>query len=778
MADERSYRTSALEGFAILALVITFLLRYSPFLASRLLFGPFLDNVHIYGPIFSEVSRLSLSGAVPYYLPDIGTGFPVFESPHFSILYPLYFFGVLNYGGPVASLYTLTHLALLHILVFYTSLYVLLRCATVPPWAAYIGASVGMLARNTEIYASWITITASYAWLPLVLAGGVLLLRFPGKACGILVFSIAAGLLALASPSQSVIHAALSCLILFAAGIAWFCLQRRFAEVWRLAWSLAVCSGITFGLAGAAILPMYIATGEMIRHVGAGAAVIGHAHIPWKSFNLHQLNLSQAAGIVIKPTWISIVGSPYVGPLGVIGTLLTGIYFRRLDPLLRMLVVVFGAIALYGLLSGFGTNLGLAYLNFHLPFIDRIREAGRHLVLFVIGISFLSGLGYGLLARRLKEYEERRNARLLIAPAVLTLAFAGIILWELLSNGQGRSPTGFWMLALAPILFVLGRFSRISRYKDLILAALLVSTAAMVIPVRGFPVSQSDFVKPSNLLSHRVLQSMATEIDASDYRIDFRDSGFDNRFWAMNASYYTIRTFYNQLTPQPHGQFHFMLLTNVPHLRAMMGARYVLCGPDNSPTGTDAKQIWEMEGYRLYENPRPMGRLTLLHRVAGFAENREKFVNKIRSGFDYLSEAYVDHAQFKKVGQFLASSQMLPPAASHIVKVVDQPNLSYSTVESDSASLLVLNEWFTPAWKVRVNGQKQPVLRVNQWQTGVLLDAGKNRVEFEYRPTLFRILMILNRITILLLLLFVIFAVVRKIRAKRFHPSLPKPNTT
>ena len=257
----------------LFALVITFLLRYAPFLASHLLFGPFIDNVHIYGPIFSEVSRLASSGAVPYYLPNIGTGFPVFESPHFSILYPFYFFGLVNYGGPLASLYTLTNLTLLHIFVFYLNLYVLLRCATITPWASYIGASVGMLARNTELYASWITITASYAWLPLVLAGGVLLLRFPGKAPGILVFSIAAGLLALASPSQPVIHAALVCLILFATGIAWLCLQRRFADVWRVAWSLVVCSGIAFGLAGVAILPMYLATGEMIRHIGAGAAV-------------------------------------------------------------------------------------------------------------------------------------------------------------------------------------------------------------------------------------------------------------------------------------------------------------------------------------------------------------------------------------------------------------------------------------------------------------------------------------------------------------------------
>jgi hypothetical protein len=768
MTNARSQHRGALDSFAVLALVITFLLRYAPFLASHLLFGPFTDNVYIYGPIFSEVSRLALSGAVPYYLPNIGTGFPMFESPHFSILYPFYFFGSLNYGGPLPSLYTLTNLTLVHIFVFYVNLYVLLRCATITPWASYIGASVGMLARNTEVYAGWLMITAPYAWLPLVLAGGVLLLRFPGKAGGIVVFSVAAGLLALASASQPVIHATLICLILFAAGIAWMCLHRRFADAWRVAWSVMVCAGIAFGLAGAAILPMYIAMGEMIRHIGAGAGatghVLGHAHIPWENFNVRQLTVDQVTGIVVRPTWISIVGSPYVGPLGLIGALLTGIYFRRLDPFLRMLAVAFGIIALYGLLSGFGTNLGLAYVNFHLPFINRIREAGRHLVLFVIGASFLSGLGYSLLAGRLEQYKEGRNARPLIALAVLAPIFAGIILWELFQNGAERTQSGFWILALAPILFVLASLCRLSGYKNVVSAATFVSAAAVVIPVRGFPVSESGFNTPLNLLSHRVLQSFADKIDTAGYRVDFRDNTFSHRLWAMNASYYGIKSFYSQLTPQPYDQFRFSNLTNIPRLRAMMGTRYVLCGPANPPTDDDAKEILEAEGYRLYENSKPMARLTLVHQVAGSANNEREFINTVGKGFDYFSEAYVTAADFDAAKTFLESSRSLPHLPDRVTKFVNQPNRSYSTVESDSASLLILNEWFTPAWKARVNGKKQPVLRVNQWQTGVLLSAGKNRVEFEYHPTLFFVLMMLNRITFVLLLLFLIFAVVRKAR--------------
>ena len=278
---------------------------------------------------------------------------------------------------------------------------------------------------------------------------------------------------------------------------------------------------------------------------------------------------------------------------------------------------------------------------------------------------------------------------------------------------------------------MLGLIFNVSHYYHVTFAALLVSLAGMVIPVRAFSVSESGRIHATgfntafNLLSHRVIKSFADKIDVVDYRVDFRDDTVRDRLWAMNASYYGIKSFYNQLTPEPYGQFRFSNLRNIPHLRAMMGARYVLCGPNMTPIERDAKQILETEGYKLYENPNPMGRLTLVHRVAGFASSKSEFIKTINRGFDYLSEAYVDRKRFEKARRFLDNSQMLLHAQDRIVKIVDQPNRSYSAVESDSASLLILNEWFTPAWKVRVNGKKQEVLRVNEWQTGVLLGAGK-----------------------------------------------------
>ena len=62
-------------------------------------------------------------------------------------------------------------------------------------------------------------------------------------------------------------------------------------------------------------------------------------------------------------------------------------------------------------------------------------------------------------------------------------------------------------------MFLIGRAWKLTGYKAVVSAAAFVSTAALVIPVRGIPVPLSEFDKPINLLSHRALQSVALNID-------------------------------------------------------------------------------------------------------------------------------------------------------------------------------------------------------------------------------------------------------------------------
>jgi len=282
----------ACEALAVIGLILLVTLRFFPTLAEGRFYAPFRDNVNVYGPLFSETARLALQGIFPYYLPSLGTGFPLFENPHYSVCYPFYFFGLLDYGGPLQSLYTLTHLAIFHRFLFALSLYGMLRCARISPWAAFTSASIGVFARNTELYASWITMTASYTWMPLFIGGAILLLRFPGRFWNILLLGVSAGMIALASPSQSVVHALFFSVIFFGAGLIWTFRNRGVGSALRLIKSLAAAMVIAFGLAAVAAIPVYLGLQEMIRFIGGGFVLGGtNSGFAYVNYHLPLVNL-------------------------------------------------------------------------------------------------------------------------------------------------------------------------------------------------------------------------------------------------------------------------------------------------------------------------------------------------------------------------------------------------------------------------------------------------------------------------------------------------------
>ncbi len=750
------------ELLAISGLMLLVALRFFPTLVDHRLYGPFDDNVHILGPMFAETARLSLHGVFPYYLPSFGTGFPLFESPEYCVCYPFYFFGLLDYGGPLQSLYTLTHLAVFHRFLFALNLYGMLRCAGISPWAAFASASVGVLAPNTEEYATWITMTASYTWMPLLIGGAILLLRFPGGFWGILLLGSSAGLLALASASQSVSHAIFFGVIFFGAVMAWLILRRDATAVVRLILSLVAAGAIAFGLAAVSAVPVLLGIERMIRHIGVGF-VLDHQAIPWEQFNSNQLTLVQLAGILIKPAWINIVGSPYVGPLGVMGAASALLFFRRLDSMERFLVSVISAIGLYALLSACGTHLGFAYLNYHLPLINKSREAGRHLVLFLIAVVFLGGFGLDQVGNLIAERGAGRKQRLRLWLPVLVMLLIAIaaVAWELWTSAPLRRG-GWLVLFLAPAIALLGWLARVRATPVLTLAAILASVASAISPPQTVEITYSTYVDSANLRSLEVLSAIRDKIEPGDFRMDFRDNKRFHVFsWGMNSSYFGYNSFYDQLTPQPYDQFRFSRVHG-PYLRAMMGTRYVLCTVEKKPTDPGAKVRLEVQGYTLFENAAYMGRLTLVHTLAGIVKGENQFITEAGRGFDFLKSAYIQETDTSRVKAFLSKTPVETSAINDRIYVITSSiNRVAAVVQSPQPGVLVLNEWFIPAWRANVNGDSEGILRINQWQVGVPVRAGRNVVEFTYRPAVFSWLLILNRVTWILLAALVLARFVR-----------------
>src|SRR5256885_16462780 len=150
MTSEKQLQLSrpSADVLAIIGVILLIALRFSSTLAQYRFYGPSVDNVSILGPMFAETARLALHGIFPYYLPSFGTGFPLFESPHYFVCYPFYFFGLLDYGGPLQSLHTLTRLPIFPRFLFCLNPHLMLPCALISPCAAFTRSSIGGFRRH------------------------------------------------------------------------------------------------------------------------------------------------------------------------------------------------------------------------------------------------------------------------------------------------------------------------------------------------------------------------------------------------------------------------------------------------------------------------------------------------------------------------------------------------------------------------------------------------------------------------------------------------------
>ena len=747
------------DGAFLVVMLVLFALRFWAAFAHGALYAPFRDNVWLYGCVFSRTSEIALTGNFPYWIDTVLGGFPLYQTPHFSATYPFYFFGLLNYGKQLEVLYTLSYLTCFHNLILYLNLYVMLRVAGAKGLASLCGATIGLVGCNTEIYAHWITISAAYSWFPLLIAGMIRLLRAPLSFGSVALFSIAAALICTASPSQPVIQSTFVGVIFFTAAALWRWRKDGIAAVGRFFLGLTVSSAITFGLAAVAFLPMALATGDMIRHAGLHPPVIGHASLPWESFNDSQLQPHHLSHLLFDSSDLDVLGGLYVGPLALLGILLCIIAYSRGDSLIRFLVLTFSSMAFYFLMAGFGTHFGVSYLHFHIPLLNRIREAARYLVIYTTLTALLAGLGLQIIV-------DVASGKLQLSAAWrryfwISTALGLTVFLLALAIDHNQKMSGWLGLAVLPLVWLLLPSASSWRGRALGSGMVLLACLASVLSPPGTqPFSVSQYLRVDNLVSHRVLRRMAQLPDIANYRVVILDSIFAPRTWANNASFYGIRTFYLQFTPQPLAQFREMFDEQAVNLRKLRGAKYFICGQDAKPLDSNARILFTESGYRVYEVPGAMEPYTLVHNIKSF-QDQTSFRTDLAQGFDYQHVAALKRSLGQTTPALLrpmeASSTIAPPPNEMVESIISTPNVFGILANSTRPGLLILNERWSKDWHARVNSRPTEVLRINFTQPAVMLPAGRNYVEFEYKPMLFWYLLILQRITFLLLSLFALW---------------------
>jgi hypothetical protein len=368
--------------------------------------------------------------------------------------------------------------------------------------------------------------------------------------------------------------------------------------------------------------------------------------------------------------------------------------------------------------------------------------------------ALLAGLGLQVIVEVVShklELTGRLRRYFWIATALGLLIFVVALAFD-----RHEKITGWLVLAVIPLAWMLWPAS--SRQTRLVGGGLLLLAcfASVLSPPGTQPFWVSQYLLSENLRSHRVLRRVAALPNVTHYRVVILDSALHPINWGSNASYYGIRTFYLNCTPAPYDQFREMFDEQPVSLRKLRGAKYFVCGQDSKPFDPNARLLFTESGYRVYEAPDPMELYTLVHKVVPSA-NREAFRNQLAAGFDYQHVAALEKQPGQAFPPLLRTIKRGGAGSSVpddlLEPIFHTPNLFGVLANSTQPGLLILNERWSDAWHARVNSRPVKVLRANFTQPAVALPAGRNYVEFEYKPMLFWALLILQRVTFLLLVL-------------------------
>src|SRR6516225_1254566 len=493
----------------------------------------FLDNTHFILPLFAHISKTFAAGDFPYWINTVEGGLPLYNTPQFSFLYPLYFFGWNLYGTPLETSLHVHDVELLHVAILWMTTYVMMRIFHLRIIPSILGATLFAFCANTYVYLYWVNIISPYSWLPLAIGSVFLILEDEYPKTGLTLGWISISLLTTASPAQPLIH--FVCCALFLV-VSYGIIHRKDPSKLRRPlqnFILLACGSIL--LSSAALIPtLLLARYDMVRWTQFGAA-INNGRIPLRAF-LPGAKVSELAKVLFPLYVQQDLGDPYLGVLPILLAFFAFFRLRRNWIVLPLLIL-----ALYTLLSSTGSHLGFAYINYVIPLWNKIRESGHHLYLFALAACTLAAFGFEHLTAQQELSKRDLRKHFTVFGAFLIVLLASFWVRQKYETLVPDSVL-LWSLLLFLVVFFLYRLVPRSKPVAQVLLAAIVIYPSLRYPAPILKVQDGDYFDSENLRSHRVLQEIAKIKDITKYRLMVADDHFNTQYWSMNAAYYGVRT--------------------------------------------------------------------------------------------------------------------------------------------------------------------------------------------------------------------------------------------
>jgi hypothetical protein len=162
-----------------------------------------------------------------------------------------------------------------------------------------------------------------------------------------------------------------------------------------------------------------------------------------------------------------------------------------------------------------------------------------------------------------------------------------------------------------------------------------------------------------------------------------------------------------------------------PGILDMLGVRYFIFRGTPPP---QARTLMQQDDYWVVENEGALPRAYIPQRVEALADEGLALKRMAADDFEPRRVAYV------------AERLELPDDCQGTAEIVDEvPCTVAVAAEMRTAGLVVLADQWYEGWRAELDGRDVPIVNVNHALRGVVLPAGKSRVDFHYEPPGFRL---------------------------------------
>ncbi len=407
----------------------------------------------------------------------------------------------------------------------------------------------------------------------------------------------------------------------------------------------------------------------------------------------------------------------------------------------RGFVYFWAGAALVSLLLAFGRNL-FVYPVFYLlaPGFDSVRQQERVFLIYSFSAAMLAGYGAAALVSPLSKAARQMCARFeqrlrLVFWVALGLT-AFFIYGATAATARGDQVNlflgvlrhhilGLIFLGGMLLLLALRRRRRLHRWWGM---ALLAGWVAFNLFTVNWRFNLQNPADSPPFAPNGVVQFLQTNLQSPNLPPGRISSGGLLPGGNSAASVYGLEDLTGNTPLQLAAVDTFLRQMPSWRLWQLMNARYIveqrdIAGPGLTP-------VFSAGELTVFEMGDPFERVWLVWQVEVVADLRQTIERLADDSFDLRRAAIVPAPLTTPLDDASDSTATI---------VAFSPTRLAVQVEATGPHLLVLSQIYDPGWQASVDGQPARLLRVNGVQQGVLIPAGRHRVDVTYWPASFRL---------------------------------------